>query len=109
MKASLCALARLVAPVNIHPDITHATRQALDGLEAVCLEIVEQVYARPILERCVSETFPQTVKEECDKWIRATGEPKYGAPYTLAMRDKFYAVIIPACGKALQVEGFYNE
>ena len=95
--------------MNVHPDLTQATRHELDSLKAVCLEIVEQVYARPILERCVTETFPQTVKEECDKWIKATGEPEHGEPYTPVMREKFYAVMISACGEALQVEGFYSE
>lgn len=74
--------------------------------KAAAFGIGTRVYARPILERCVPETFPDTVRQECDWWIEHIGEPAYGAPYTHGMRDEFCAAMIEALGKAFTVEGY---
>ena len=67
-----------------------------------------RVYARPIIERCVPETFPDTVQQECDWWIERIGEPDYGQPYTDTMREHLYAVMIKSLGEAFCIEGFYE-
>lgn len=89
-----------------HPFLGQATDHDIAAFNAVALVVAENVYARPILERCVPETFPQTVKEECDLWISTVGEPEYGAPYTQGMRDNFYAIMIAECGKVFCIEGY---
>lgn len=68
--------------------------------------IGSRVYARPILERCVAETFPDTVREECAWWIEHIGEPAYGASYTHGMTDQLCAAMIKALGKAFTIEGY---
>ena len=74
--------------------------------DVVALLTTDQVYSRPILERCVPETFPQTVKEECDKWLAGTGEAANGAPYTQSMKDQLYNVMTTIIGKAFCVNGY---
>ncbi len=73
---------------------------------AAAFAIGNRVYARPIIERCVPETFPDTVREECAWWIEHIGEPAYGQPFTHGMTDEFNAAMIEALGKAFTVEGY---
>ena len=73
---------------------------------AAAFAIGARVYARPILERCVPETFPETVRQECDWWLEKIGEPAYGQPYTQSMKDDLYAQMTEALGKESLVEGY---
>jgi hypothetical protein len=81
-------------------------RQETSGFDAITLVIAESVYARPILERCVPKTFPQTVKEECDKWLFETGEAANGVPYTQSMKDELYTAMTGIIRKVFCVEGY---
>jgi hypothetical protein len=92
--------------VVMHPILCEAVQSEIIGFKEAGLDIADRVYARPILERCVPETFPDTVRQECDWWIENVGEPAYGCPYSDTMRENFYAVMIEALGKAFCIEGF---
>ena len=83
-----------------------ATRSEVDALKAVALEIADNIYALPILERCVRENFERNVRRECDQWIDEIGEKELGRPFTDGMRNHFYQIVVTSLGKAFTVEGY---
>ena len=92
---------------NLQELLPDATRAEVDGLKAVALEIVDKIYALPILERCVKSNFERNVRIECEKWIDETGENELGRPFSAAMRDHFYSIMVTALGKALgEIDGY---
>ena len=83
-----------------------ATRSEVDALKAVALEITDKIYALPILERCVPQQFEANVRRECEQWIAEIGEKELGRPFSPAMRDHFYSIMVTSLGKAFAIEGY---
>ena len=92
--------------MGLHPILGEAVESEIIAFKDAAFGIGARVYARPIIERCVPETFPETVRQECDWWIERIGEPAYGQPYSETMRENLYAVMIEALGKAFTIEGY---
>lgn len=87
-------------------DLHDERAETVQGLKEAALLIADKIYALPILERCVPETFPDAVKEACNRWVEEIGEDAYGQPWTATMRDKFYSLMLDAMGKAFTIEGY---